>query len=386
MVSTMIEDVFTYTDDVRRFIGRVESLPVLAKRAADVDRDRSIPEETIRDLQDAGVLRMLTPRLWGGLGFELAEYQDMCRRLAHGCGSTAWVAGYLVQHAWMLARWPLDVQRAIFEADPDAKLASSNAGGGELTPTAGGYRLSGRWAFVSGVMHADHVFVGVHDGNELVQALLTVDQVEIVDTWQTAGLRGTASNDIRIDDAFVPADHVLPWRELGAIDNPGAAVHPEPLLRSGISSVFNTVAPAVILGSVEAAAADFRQLVETRKVKHAVEERQALSPLAQARVARIDVELLSARLLWREATDVSTNAYRAGRGLTIDERARYRLALQQLHGAAGSNQQRLSVRLQRIERDVNVLSTHATVVEDPILEQAGRALLGQGSTVPEEFF
>ena len=132
-------------------------------------------------------------------------------------------------------------------------------------------------------------------------------------------------------------------------------------------------------------------------MKHAVEERQALSPLAQARVARIDVELLSARLLWREATDVSTNAYRARRGLTIDERARYRLALMrsaraamdalhQLHGAAGSHQQQLSVRRQRIERDVNLLSTHATVVEDPILEQAGRALLGQGFTVPEEFF
>lgn len=372
-------------------------LPGIAARAEKVDVERQIPEETISELKEIGIFRMLTPRYWGGYGMDLMDFQEVARRLARSCASTAWVVGYLTQHAWLLARWPMELQEEVFTT-PDPLSAVTNAGAGKLTPVDGGYRLTGKWSFASGIMQADWVGCGViDDDGELKMALLPVEDVEIIDVWHTAGLRGTASNDVRIEDVFVPQHRVCSWTEFGAIDNPGALVHPEPNLRAAISSFFNNLTPAIVLGSVERAAELFKELMLNRKVKHGIEDRQADSPIAQARYAAAMSELQAAELLWREGHRLSQKAYMESRIFEDDERARFRLALlysgeastralELITLGSGAGQQRLGAPLQRIQRDFHILRSHATLVPDPILEQAGRGLLGLGFTIPKELF
>ena len=138
----------------------------------------------------------------------------------------------------------------------------------------------------------------------------------------------------------------------------------------------------------------FRERMLVRKVKNTVDNRQADSPLAQARFSQAYGTAATARLHWREALSiVSSSLERRPSGLTDDERAKYRLSLALSGEAAeeavrlavsgsGGSAHRLSHPLQRIQRDVNVLLNHPTLSLDPILEQAGRGLLGLGFTVP----
>jgi GTP cyclohydrolase II len=153
------------------------------------------------------------------------------------------------------------------------------------------------------------------------------------------------------------------------------------------------VAPAAALGAAEYAVELFRERMMVRKVKNTAENRQADSPLAQARFAQAYGLLATARLHWEEALRmVAASHERRLPPQTEEERAAYRLALA-LSGAAsaeavqlvasgsGGSIHRLAHPLQRIQRDVNVLLNHPTLSIDPILEQAGRGLLSLGFTV-----
>jgi GTP cyclohydrolase II len=155
----------------------------------------------------------------------------------------------------------------------------------------------------------------------------------------------------------------------------------------------NLVAPAAALGAAEHAVEVFREHMMLRKVKNTADNRQADSPLAQARFSKSYGMVATARLHWQEAVRlVSESVGPQPSPLTGEERARYRLALA-LSGEAsdeavrlvmsgsGGSVHRLSHPLQRIQRDVSVLLNHPTLSADPILEQAGRGLLGLGFTV-----
>jgi GTP cyclohydrolase II len=216
--------------------------------------------------------------------------------------------------------------------------------------------------------------------------------------WHTAGLRGTGSNDIRAEKLFVPEYRTLDWALLGAADNPGSRIHQDPIIHTPMATFLNMVAPAATLGAAEHAVGLFQERMMVRKVKHTLEHRQADSPLAQARFSQAYGLVATARLHWEEAIRVVSAAFeRRPFTLTDEERARYRLSLALSGEAAaeavrlimtgsGGSVHRLSHPLQRIQRDVNVLLNHASLTMDPILEQAGRGLLGLGFTIPAESF
>ena len=144
-----------------------------------------------------------------------------------------------------------------FFKQPDCFVAGSTASVGTLVPAAGGYRVSGRWPFVSGV-HAARRFMGLcqidgasEDPREhLVCAYMPIEAVRVEDSWHVSGLRGTGSCDIVVEDAFVPEEHVHRFLE------------PEPrmpglLYRMPTISLFPFSVALVPLGIARAAIADF---------------------------------------------------------------------------------------------------------------------------------
>lgn len=376
-------------------LARVDELvPRLRERAEATERLRHIPESTMEELREAGVFRILSPKAVGGFGMGLETYVQVVRRLARGCTSTAWTVGHLIEHVWMLARWPQEVQNEVFANGPGPLAAAIGAPTGVAEDVPGGLLISGRWSFASGVMHSDWVLLAVQHENVRLQALVPMSEVEVLDVWHTAGLRGTGSNDVRAERLFVPEHRTLDWTVLAAAHNPGSRIHQDAIIHTPMATLLNMVAPSAALGAAEYAVELFRERMMVRKVKHTVEDRQADWPLAQARFSQVYGLVATARLHWEEAIRlVQASCERRPSTLTDAERAQYRLSLA-LSGEAsaeavrfimagsGGNAHRLSHPLQRIQRDVNVLLNHASLTMDPVLEQAGRGLLGLGFTVP----
>ena len=371
-----------------------ELIPRLRERAEETEGIRRIPDTTMGELKEAGVFGMLSPKAVGGFGMGLETYVQVVRRLGQGCPSTAWTVGHLIEHVWMLARWPQEVQDEVFANGPAPLAAATGAPAGVAEKVPGGYSISGRWTFASGVMHSEWALLAAQHDNVRLQCLVPMSEVELLDVWHTAGLRGTGSNDIRAEKLFVPAHRTLDWDLLASSDNPGSRIHEDPIIHTPMASLLNMVGPAAALGAAEHAVDLFRERMMVRRVKNTVENRQADSPLAQARFSQAYGLVVTARLHWEEAIRVVSAEYdRRPSTLTDGERARYRLSLA-LSGEAsaeavrlimtgsGGNAYRLSQPLQRIQRDVSVLLNHPTLTMDPILEQAGRGLLGLGFTIP----
>lgn len=376
-------------------LARVDGLiPRLRERAEETERSRRIPESTMAELREAGVFQLLSPRALGGFGMGVETYVDVVRRLARGCPSTAWTAGHLIEHAWMLARWPHRVQNEVFANGPAPLAAATGSPAGTAEKVPGGFAISGRWSFASGVMHSEWALLAVQHDDVRLQCLVPISDVEVLDAWHTAGLRGTGSNDIQAEKLFVAEYRTLDWTILSAPDNPGSRIHRDPMIHTPMATLLNMVAPAAALGAAEYAVELFRERMLVRKVKNTADNRQADSSLAQARFSRAHGLVATARLQWREAIRVVSASYdRHPSTMTDEERAQYRLSLalsgeasaeavRLIMAGSGGNAHRLSHPLQRIQRDVNVLLNHPTLTMDPILEQAGRGLLGLGFTVP----
>lgn len=380
-------------------LARVDALiPGLRERAAETEEIRRIPEASMAELKAAGVFQMLAPKAVGGFGMGLETYVEVVRRLAQGCVSTAWSVGHLVEHVWMLARWPQEAQDEVFANGPAPLAAATGAPPGVAEKVPGGFAVSGRWSFASGIMHSEWALLAVQHGDVRLQCLVPVSDLELLDVWHTAGLRGTGSNDLRADNLFIPAHRALEWSLLAAADNPGSHIHPDPNIHIPMATFLNMVAPAAAVGAAEHALEVFQNLMMVRKVKQTTQTRQADSPLAQARFSQAYGHVATARLHWQEAVRVVAASYdRRPVAFTDEERAQYRLSLG-LSGAAsaeavrliltgsGGSVHRLTHPLQRIQRDVNVLLNHASLTMDPILEQAGRGLLDLGFSIPAEQF
>jgi len=375
-------------------LGRVEALvPALRARAEEAEQQRRLPQQTMEDLRAAGIFRLLAPAGVGGYGLGAQTYGEAIRGLARGCASTAWTAGHLAEHAWMLARWPRKVQDEVFAGGLMPLAAATSAPVGSAREVPGGYAISGHWSFASGIMHSEWALLAVrHDGTRL-QALVPLADLELVDAWHTDGLRGTGSNDLRADSLFVPAHRVMDWAVLSGPDNPGAQFHPEPLISAPMSTLLNLVAPAAALGSAEYALELFRDQLLRPKERNGVRTRQADSVPAQTRYAKASGLVSTAQLHWQAALSQLAGGGPAATGAAVEERASFRLSLALSAEAAqeavrlavagsGGSVHRLSHPLQRIQRDVSVLLSHPTLGIDPILEEAGRGLLGMEFTTP----
>jgi 3-hydroxy-9,10-secoandrosta-1,3,5(10)-triene-9,17-dione monooxygenase len=157
-----------------------------------------------------GFIAFFSPRRFGGVEGSLRAGVDILIETGRGCASTAWVLVQNMTHNWMVAQWPLEAQEAVWGRNPGALLSGILIPGlGKARRVEGGYRLSGRWPFLSGVNICDWaLFTAFTEGpdgrREDRHFLLPRSDFEILDTWLSVGLRGTCSNDAKVDEVFVP--------------------------------------------------------------------------------------------------------------------------------------------------------------------------------------
>jgi GTP cyclohydrolase II len=382
-------------DDV---LSRAEALvPALAERAEPAEELRRLPEETMADLTESGLFSLVSPRSDGGWGYGIVELGEVTRILAKGCASTAWVYSfYMVHHSKMVLALPSDGRRAVMGDQPFGLVASS-AGfhalpSGTAERVDGGWRVSGKWPFASGVMNCEWVFLvsSVGEGNQAKAIGLAVPTKELTihDVWNFSGMKATGSNTVSADNVFVPNE--LMWLNPDAdnqADSPDLDLEDFPLGNVSALRVFDIVLPAVAVGAAQAALELYKENTHQRIVAFGVgpqiEHREAWSRYAEA-WSWVDL----AELLWRRSLALMEDVVASGqRTAPLEVAAPLRLAssricrlardgVQTMMDGGGTSVHHVGHPLQRIQRDIDVLKSHNYLHWDGASTQAGHALLG----------
>ena len=276
------------TDDL---VARARDLiPTLRERANEAAALRRMPDQTLRELREAGLFRAVRPKRFGGLGFSPATLYDIQLELAKGDASVAWVFGVLSVHTWQLALFPEQAQTDVWGDAPETLISSSYMPVAKVEHTEGGVRLSGRWSFSSGCDVCDWVFVAgwvppKDEGGEREMRTFLVPRAdyEIDDNWFVSGLRASGSKDIVIDDVFVPDHRMHRFADGFRGENPGNEINPGPEYRFPFGQVHVRSVSTPALGAARGALELYCEIMKT-KVSQATGGRASQSQ-ENARVA-----------------------------------------------------------------------------------------------------
>src|ERR1700683_534003 len=214
-------------------IGRAKKLaPKLRERAVKAERDREVPQQSVDESIEAGLIHTLQPKRWGGYEHAHEVAFDIAVELGRStCTSSAWVLNYLADHAAILAHFPEEAQHDVWSKNKAACIATSAAPTGKVPVAPGGYRLDGRWSWCSGLRHSQWIMIGglVHrageDHPDMRLYLVPVPELKQDDTWYCAGLRGSGSNTAVLDSVFVPAHRSVSFSTLREGASPGSGVN-----------------------------------------------------------------------------------------------------------------------------------------------------------------
>jgi 3-hydroxy-9,10-secoandrosta-1,3,5(10)-triene-9,17-dione monooxygenase len=207
--------------------------PMIGAARDEANRLRDISPEIIAEIDRAGLFKILKPRDFGGYEMDPRVFYEVQNIFAEECTSTAWVYGVLSIQVFMLALFDRQAQREVWGDGSETVLVSSSfMPKGSAEPVDGGYRIRGQWPFSSGSTHCSWALIGsllpsaeADQPPEMRVFLVPRSDYLLVDTWQTFGLRATGSNDIRVEDAFVPAYRT--WQPtVGLTVEPGGTVPP----------------------------------------------------------------------------------------------------------------------------------------------------------------
>ncbi len=380
-------------------IDRAEKLaPVLLERVHRTEALRRLPDETIADLRAARLFRILQPSRRGGAELPYEAMVRVTATLARGCGSTAWVFANLANHAFMLALWPPQAQDEVWSRDPDALIGSALMfPPGHATKTAGGYRLSGRWKFSSGIDACAWTMLGgiaSADGElpDYRVFLLPAADYRIIDTWHAAGLRGTGSNDVEVADIFVPEHRALAVSMMKGCAAPGSAVNAGPLYRLPVFDMFPYVVAATAFGIAQGAVQCFAEDTRHRVTSYST---TLLSDHAttQARLGEAAAAVDAAELLLVSNCRRAMEAAQEARVPSAVEKIRLRRdgayaarlctrAVDLLFEAGGGEFLYDQKLMQRAFRDVHAAQSHHALAWDVTATLAGKFMLGIAPDIP----
>jgi 3-hydroxy-9,10-secoandrosta-1,3,5(10)-triene-9,17-dione monooxygenase len=375
-------------------------LPALKARSEAAVAARSLPAETIRELRDAGFMRVLQPQRFGGYEHDPQVFFDIQMTLAEGCMSTAWVYGVIGVHPFQLGLFDPRAQQEVWGTEDATLISSSYQPVGKVERVAGGYRLSGRWGFSSGCDHCDWTFLGalippLEAGAppEMRTFLLPRSDYKIVHDWNVFGLQATGSHGIIVDQAFVP-EH----RTHRAIDgfrctNPGQAVNGAPLFRLPWAQVFVRAVSSAAIGALQGALNAYLAIT-AKRVSTNTGKASKLDPFALNAAARTQSAILEMKTVLMQSFAAMMEHIRGGREVPLPDRIRYRFESSQvvrrcadlcdeLMPLLGGRAIYMDSPLVRYWLDINAARAH--VANDPAIIGTSLGALYVGENV-QEFF
>jgi len=371
-------------------VGAVGSLTDLIRaECGDIDVTRRIPASVVGALQDAEVFRLMAPVEIGGSELDPGTFFNVVEAASYADGSVGWcvmIGGCYATFAGLL---PLEGAVAIY-GEPETISAGAFRPDGVAVEVDGGFRVTGRWPLASGSSHANWYVGGcvvLRDGQPVIgptgdsltrECFFPAAVTELIDTWDSTGLRGTASHDYAVGDVFVPASHTMSFHEPPAIDRP--------LYRMPPVAMFATFIGAVPLGIARHAIDEFVRLAAAKTPQRSTSV-LADKPIAHDRLGRAHVLVAAGRRYLIETLNDLWVRVRAGHAPTMAERGSLWLAathaahsaleaIELVFTAAGASSVYASSPLDRCLRDARTAVQHICT-QELHFELAGRHLLGR---------
>ena len=370
--------------------------PLLEAHAEEAEQYRKPVDSVMKAIEDTQAYRYFVPRKYGGFEFSLEGFMDIGLALGAADLSTAWVVTFCMEHNWLLGLYNEEAQEHIFGKHPYIIAPGALAPKGRATPVDGGFRVTGHWEWGTGVMHANWVLVGAftdHDGPpELCMYALPIEDARVVDTWHMSGMVGTGSNDIVVEDAFVPGCLRQNLMDMRAGNSPGAALHQTSIFRMPMLPVLGLTAAAPAVGCAIRTVDRFRERLQERTV-YGTQDKQGERALAQSRLAHLTVRAKHTEMTLKhiahdvaalgESGEVCPDLERAELRVRIGHVVREaRNIVREVVEASGAHAHNLSNPLGRALRDLETLSCHTVFDLDISTESYGRLLLGLPSNTP----
>jgi len=368
--------------------------PAIRARREEIEKARNVPRDLADQLRATGIFSLGIPRAIGGDEAAPADILRAIETVAMADGSTGWCAMIGTANNFASGCMNEAGAKEIF-ADPSAPTAGIAAPAGAAVRVDGGLRVSGRWAFASGIAHCEWVWAGclvmengqpkmTPAGPEIAHVFMPVRDVEIHNTWHVSGLRGTGSNDFSAKDVFVPE------RRIFSLFDPSGH-RAEPLYRMPNIGWFVSQVVAVSLGVARVA---LDELIELAPTKTPSMSRVVLAekPVAHVELARAEAALGAARAFLYDTVGDLWQTVVAGKEPTPRQIALNRSAA--INAAetgfavtrtasllAGGSSLYAASSMQRHARDAEAVTHHFTVAPH-VWEDAGRVFMGREPTAP----
>lgn len=278
-------------------------LPTFRERAEEAERLRVVPEANIKELEETGFFQLLQPHRYEGLEADPSIFYTCVKEIAGACGSTGWVSSVVGVHPWQVGLFADEAQQAVWGSDTKTRLSSSYAPTGKATVAEGGFTLSGRWSFSSGSDHCQWVLLGAlvfNDEGHVVDFrtfMIPRSDYTIEDVWHTVGLRGTGSNDVVVNDVFVPEAFTLSMSDTGRCFGPGQEVNTSNLYKLPFHSIFTMTISTPLIGMAYGAYDEHVEMQRKRVRAAYIAEKASNDPFAAVRIARASNEIDSAWVL-----------------------------------------------------------------------------------------
>lgn len=367
----------------------------LREQAAEAEKIGKLTDDTVKTMKKIGNIRLLQPKLHGGLEVHPREFAETVMATAALDPSAGWINGVVGVHPYQLAYADPRVGTEVWADDVDTWVASPYAPQGVAMPVDGGYLFNGRWQFSSGTDHCDWIFLGAMIGDsdgkplmppQMLHMILPRKDYEIVeDSWDVVGLRGTGSKDVIVKDAFVPAYRTMDAMKVMDGTAQREAGMTETLYLMPWSTMFPLGISSATIGIAEgalAAALDYqRQRVNSSGV--AIKD----DPYVMYAIGEAAADINAARQELLANADRIYDMVDAGKEASFEDRAAGRRtqvravwravsAVDELFARCGGNATRMDKPLQRYWRDVHVGQAHAIHVPSTVYHASALSSLG----------
>lgn len=364
--------------------------PRFAAAADETERLGKLSAESVALVREAGVVRLLQPKDFGGFAAHPRDFGEAVMAVARHCGSTGWVCGVGGVHPWEMALCDRAVQEEVWGDDPDTWIASPYMPSGVAVPTDGGYVLNGRWQFSSGTDHCDWIFLGAMvgdaDGTPLTPPeglhviLPRKDYTIVEDSWNVVGLLGTGSKDIVVENAFVPTYRTIDSAEVAegetAADRAGRT---ETVYRLPFWSMFPLGITAAVVGITEGLLEHHLAYQRQRTTSTGTKVKE--DPYTLYAISDAAAEIAASRSQLIDGITHLHDLVEAGKTITFEQRALARrnqiscawravMAADQIFARSGGNALRTDNPMQRFWRDAHAGLHHAIHTPGPTYHTA----------------
>ena len=368
-------------DVARGFVPRIREL------AREMELARRLDDALVEEMDAAGLFSVVVPKRWGGAGLGPHELNEVVELVATGDVSTAWVTGFYNLHNWFLCRYPLEVQQELFADRPSVRSAAILSSPGSAERVDGRLRVTGRWGYATGILHASHALVPVMIDGELFWVIVPSEQLEIFDDWDVAAMAATGSVTIEARGADVPESWAMPFGKMMSATDHEGTFHDEDVMRLPFS-VLTFAISSLYVGALDAAVEMTRERMHTASGVNSPPRIER--PLARLRWVSAYQAARTMHLLRDTGTEEAIEIARRGTPQTLEEEAQRGLhgatilrtvrdTLRELVDGNGSSGYRSDNHLRRMSADIAMTSTHAVHGEyDVMMDRYARWLLGMG--------